>query len=167
MKPPTSRYRIVERDRKLVTVDTWAEGSDDADNTSTLSEAANDRILPESPNHEGTRQFYASAISVPGLIIPGLFGWHEMLEGRALTTHGWYDAAAPRIVYLTYAMVVRLTHFIATAAKVTLMLLAIGFWSSPWLLPTILVALVIAIRSGFVRSVITPWVDLSDQPDVE
>ena len=135
---PTSRYRVIEKDRRLFVIDTWAEGG-------------RPEQLPLPPV---SRSSPIPPVGAPKLALPKQIRFDGSAE---VTTHRFYDDRAPRTIKLDAASMqtlgrVKLGIMVASFAFV---LVVIG---NPWFLAAPFVLLNPAIRKG-VRKAVTAWLD--------
>ena len=157
--PPPSRYRIVEKDRRLTVIDTWAKGG----------------TLPAPPSATPQRPAgkQAAGVSSPNEI--GKDVLHRLAlaacldardpEGRPLfTTAPWFDARGPRSFALGRSGVRQLGATVLgliLVAIVTLILAATGDFAA-WFV----MVFVIALFAGRGKPLFTRWADrLASLPD--
>lgn len=132
--PPPSRYTVVERDRRLVVIDTWAEDA-----------GARERYYAQEPSAEDGR-------AMPMAMQRTAF------DGRSsLTTLALYDDKGPRTVALDpqSAAFVNGAKMVGLTAVFVYVFVVVLF-------PVALVALPVALSKGTrsaVRKQITAWLD--------
>lgn len=137
---PPSRYRIVERDRRLEVIDTWAEGSP----------TPRGPLDPSKPPR--------SILAV--LPAPEQAGF----DGRAtLTTHRAYDLKGPRTVLLDPGSVAMLGRLKLAALSVAFFYVLIVAVTTPWLLMAPVFLFQPTIREP-VRAWITKWLGRFEAP---
>ena len=132
---PSSRYRIFERDRRLVVVDNWAEGR------------------PE-------RQMATSRSPVGRDVKPGKLTQIAFDSRTALTTRRLYDAKGPRTVILDPASAATIDG-IKMALIVAVAVLTFVAVAAPYLLLPLLVLTQRKVRER-VRATATAWIDRRD-----
>ncbi|MCW3834774.1 hypothetical protein ACFQ1E_03080 [Sphingomonas canadensis] len=145
--PPT-RYRVVERGRRLEVIDTWARDGVPERPRSPLPAAG--RRDARQPRNAQPRP------AAPRRPAPA--------GSRTLVTSRWYDAKGPRAILLSAEAERKLGGARTTAigAGVAALVFAALFW------PLSLVALLFALfRAGAIRGWITVWLDKLDQADGE
>lgn len=135
-KPPPPRYRIFERDGRLVTIDTWAED--------TPAAPRDRRLGPIAPG---------DAIGAP--LVAALFRVRDAQGRRLLTTSPNWDRKGPRVIALSPKGERRIAALGLLSIGVTLVLLLVTLIDLDWLMPVIVVAAVLA---GAISSSRTSWV---------
>ncbi|WP_213979617.1 hypothetical protein [Sphingomonas sp. dw_22] len=133
MKPPATRYRVVEKGRRLVVIDTLTGA-------------------PVSEHGDGTLPAQPVRRSPAGVD-----------DGSVFITRAWYDEKAPRTVRLNYATRQRIKNIrfaIALAAAIFVVLLFL-FW--PFSLILFAVPLVQPKLHKQARGAVTRWIDGFDQ----
>lgn len=135
---PTSRYRVIEKDRRLFVIDTWADGG--RPEHAPISPASGASPIPPA--------------APPKLALPK----QTRFDGSAeVTTHRFYDDRAPRTIKLDAASMrtlgrVKLGMVVASFAFVLVVI------DNPWFIAAPFVLLNPAIRKG-VRKAVTAWLD--------
>ena len=139
MKPPPTRYRVVEKGRRLVVIDTLTgapvrEHRDPAPPASPMSRAQPVRQSPAGVD-----------------------------DGSVFTTKSWYDDKAPRTVRLNYASRKQLENSRFVIAIVVAVCVALSFLLWPFF-PFLLVVLLVQPKlRQQARAAATRWVDGLDQ----
>ncbi|MFA5963905.1 MAG: hypothetical protein WC804_07800 [Sphingomonas sp.] len=158
MRPPPSRYRVIERGGRLIVIDNWAKGGE----TQLVERVATSR-RPVSPPRHAPRGMMPPARDglLPRLVRVATVGAVDP-QGRPFwTTARWYDTKGPRSFALGRAGVQRLGHgllgLMALALAALIGLFVIGF---PMIV--ILGALVATLRNNF-STFVTNWVDRFEQ----
>ncbi len=131
--PPPSRYRIYERDRRLVVVDSWVEGRPDADMPG-LAPRARRRAMP--------------------------FGRLNRVafDGRMrLTTHTLLDNKAPRTIVLDPGSAATIERLKLVAAVLIAILVFVAV-TAPFALLALLALAQPRVRTR-IRAAITAWFD--------
>jgi hypothetical protein len=152
MRPPPTRYKVVERGRRLEVIDTWTGQS-----------ASSSVPLPLAGVRGGD-----FGTAPRDLSAPPASGRHAQtcsagLDSGTFVTRRWYDDKAPRTIRMNYSSRARLNNLrygIAVAVAL-LVVLAFLFW------PLALV-LVVAVTMNpkirmQIRAGITRWIDGFDQ----
>ncbi|QNQ09014.1 hypothetical protein [Sphingomonas alpina] len=143
---PTSRYRVIEKDRRLFVIDTWAEGGRPVQGAP-----------PSLPKSSGAAPVGPLKLSLPR---------QTRFDGSAeVTTHPFYDDRAPRTIKLDAARMqtlgqVKLGVFAASFAFALVVL------TNPWFLVAPLVLLNPGLRKG-VRRLLTAWLDRAERASAE
>lgn len=135
-KPPPPRYRIFERDGRLVTIDTWAED--------TPAAPRDHRLGPIAPG---------DAIGAP--LVAALFRVRDAHGRRLLMTSPNWDRKGPRVIALSPKGERRIAALGLLSIGVTLVLLLVALIDLDWMMPIIVVAVVLA---GALSSSRTSWV---------
>ena len=153
MKPPPSRYRVIERGGRLVTIDTW-------DKSGSAGRAADQPVArggarPVAPGESGMANRLADLLV--GLVC---MGTRDEQGRHVLATASFYDAKAPRDIVLGDAAT-RQVGNVLIGAFVALLIVAVILWSLPVLLVLAIPAL--AVSGGVIntsgRPAITRWLD--------
>jgi hypothetical protein len=143
---PASRYRVIEEDRRLFVIDTWAESG---------------RPVQTAPS-----PLPKSSGGAPAGLLRQSLPKQTRFDGSAeVTTHPFYDDRAPRTIKLDAARMqmlarVKLGVFAASFA------FALVVISNPWFLVAPLVLLNPGLRKG-VRSILTAWLDRAERESAE
>ncbi|OYY90388.1 MAG: hypothetical protein B7Y45_07110 [Sphingomonas sp. 28-66-16] len=129
---PPSRYRVIERDRRLVVIDDWAEGG------------ADKRLSAPSAMDAASRPVgKAKRIA---------------FDGRSrFTTHRLFDAKAPRTIVLDPGSAATIERLKLVAGVVVAILVFLAVTAPYLLLP--LVLLLQRRPRARIRSAITGWLD--------
>jgi hypothetical protein len=136
---PASRYRVIERDRRLFVIDTWADGGRPTPSMPSASSAS----PPSSPPSGPVR------LSLPKQI---------RFDGAAeLTTHAFYDDRAPRTIKLD-AVSMETIGKIKFGALIAAFVFTVMAIMEPWILLAPVLLFNTALRKG-VRKAITLWLD--------
>jgi hypothetical protein len=134
MKPPPTRYRVVEKGRRLVVIDT----------------------LTGAPVHEHP----ASGAPAQPPVQRSPAG---VDDGSVFTTQGWYDEKAPRTVRLNYATRQQIKNIRFVIAIVVAICVACSFLLWPFF-PFLLVVLLVQPKlRKQARAAATRWIDGFDQ----
>lgn len=153
MTPPRpTRYRVIERGRRLEVIDTWKEGGTPAPRGASPQSASRTLGPP------AARQGSTARDAVRAMAATQKRGHRH---SRVFTTSSWYDAKGPRPIVLGYEGEMRLKglRFLAGIGCVGALVLAVFFW------PMFLVAGFIALtRAGSMRRGIAAWLDKINQP---
>jgi hypothetical protein len=157
--PPPSRYRVVERDRRLVVVDTWDKCTPPAGVPTSPTPPTSRAPRPDLRGTMGAPPQRTGAIG--GLLVTLACGgamdgeWHPIL-----TTRDYYDARGPREIVLSPAAARRLGSLLSRAA-IGLAVIVVILWAVPYLL-FLLVGGFWAGIAGFssvARPAVTRWLD--------
>ena len=151
-EPPPSRYRIVEKDRRLTVIDTWAKDA-------TMSVPA----APGVQRRDNRQAAGASGSNGDGkavlhrLALAACLGARDA-EGRPVfTTYPWFDARAPRSFALGHSGERRLGSTmlgLILVAVIALILVATADFAA-WFA----MVFVIAIFAGRGKPLFTRWAD--------
>lgn len=152
MRPPPTRYKVVERGRRLEVID-----------TSTGKPASSPAPLPLAGVRGGD---FGTAPRDPSA--PPASGRHAQagsagLDSGTFVTRRWYDDKAPRTIRMNYVNRARFTNLrygIAIAVAL-LVVLAFLFWPFALIL-VVLVTVNPKIRAQ-IRAGVTRWIDGFDQ----
>ncbi|AJP73551.1 hypothetical protein [Sphingomonas hengshuiensis] len=145
MRPPPTRYKVVERGRRLEVIDTW-------------SGAVATPPMAETRERRGrTDRAPAPAPSRPAATAPA------DSRDTLFTTQPWYDDKAPRAIRESYANKARVQKFTQIAAFAVAVTLGLSVVLWPWV-PLLLVPLFFADESRRrLRAAATRWIDTLDQ----
>ncbi len=119
--PPPSRYRVVERDRRLVVIDTWDKGGSPA------------APLVSRPAQRGVIAARPSSGVGPLLVNLACVGAADGESRPILMTMEYYDAKGPREIILSPPAARRLGRLLSRAA-IALAVIAVLLWTFPYLL---------------------------------
>src|SRR3569832_2213095 len=160
--PPPSRYRVVERDRRLVVIDTWEKGApaSDARQAPHPIAGATPVARPATASRPGIAN-PRGATGLPAILVHiACMGSDDGAGHRILTTHEYYDAKGPRDIVLSVTAERRLgralTIFVAAVAAA----LVIGWFGMP--LFVLLFFSVIGINAAMasvIKPALTRWLD--------
>lgn len=154
MRPPPTRYKVVERGRRLEVIDTL-----------TGKPASSSVPLPLAEREIGRRR--DGDLSAPSPNPPvsggGARTGNAGLDSDIFVTRRWYDDKAPRTIRLNYVNRGRLTHLRYGIAIAAALLVVLAFWFWP-----LAIFLVFALAAGpklraQLRAGITNWIDGFDQ----
>lgn len=151
MRPPPTRYKVVERGRRLEVIDTLT------------GEPVSRPSVPLPP--AGTREEEIGSgprdLSAPPA--SGARAGSAGIDSNSFVTRRWYDDKAPRMIRMNYSNRARLTNLrygIAVAAAL-LVVLAFLFWPFALVL-VVAVTMNPKIRTQ-IRTGVTRWIDGFDQ----
>jgi hypothetical protein len=135
MKPPPTRYRVVEKGRRLVVIDTLTGAP--------VREHGDGRTPPPA---QPVRQSPAGVD-----------------DGSVFVTRRWFDKKAPRTVRLNYASRQQVKNFRFVIAVAAAILVSLSFLLWPFF-PILLVVLLVQpkLREP-ARAAVTRWIDGLDQ----
>lgn len=134
MKPPATRYSVVEKGRRLVVIDT---------RTGT----------PVSEHPDG-----GASPPLPVQRSPAVVD-----DGSVFTTRAWYDDKAPRTVRLNYATRQRIKNIRFAIAMAVAFCVALSFLLWPFF-PILLAVLLMQPKlHNHARGAVTRWIDGFDQ----
>lgn len=140
-KPPPPRYKIVERDGRLHTIDTWADQPS---------------IVPG--RHRADPIAAGDGIGAP--LVEALFRVRDAQGRRLLTTSPNWDRKGPRVIALSPKGERRIAALGLLSIGVILVLVLVALIDLDWLLPIVVVAVVLAgAMSSSRTSWITRWLD--------
>lgn len=130
--PPPSRYRVVERDRRLVVIDTWDKS---APPVGAPTPPAPSTSRPTRPDLRGAMSATPERKGgIGGLVVSLACGGAMDGEWRPiLTTKEYYDAKGPREIILSPPAAQRLGRLLSRAA-IALAVIAVLLWAFPYLL---------------------------------
>jgi hypothetical protein len=161
-EPPPPRYRIVERGRRLVVIDTWNKGVPSSDagpmpSTGVGSKATSRPAMATRPGFAGPR----GASGLNGLLVQiACFGSDDGAGHPILTTHEYYDAKGPRDITLSAAGERRLGRMLFNIAFALVFTVALMWFLLPLLVLLVFGAIAInASMKSFARPTITLWLD--------
>jgi len=160
--PPPSRYRVVERDRRLVVVDTWAKGAPPGDIRATPRPIAGGKPMPRpaTPPRPGIAD-PRGATGLAGLLVRiACMGSDDGAGHRILTTHEYYDAKGPRDIVLSATAERRLGRALTIVVAAVAVALVIGWFGMP--LFVLLFFGVIGINAAMasvIKPAVTRWLD--------
>jgi hypothetical protein len=166
-KPPPPRYRIVERQGRLIVTDTWAEGRPaQAKTPMTPMTGAATSPRPGAPGSTSRRTNDGGLIDTLGAaLVLGICARSTDSAGNPiLTTTNYYDVSGPREIVLAPASAKRLGRwllaFVAAAMAVMVLILATqwGFVAA-----FVLVGMIASSANTTARPVITRWLDRLEQ----
>lgn len=155
MRPPPTRYKVVERGRRLEVIDTLT--GEPVSRPSAPLPLAGTRGGEVGP---GPRDLSAAPSAAPA---NGAQAGSVGIDSNSFVTRRWYDEKAPRTIRLNYSNRARLTHLrygIAVAVAL-LVVLAFLFWPFALIL-AVLVTMNPKMRTQ-IRTGITRWIDGFDQ----
>jgi hypothetical protein len=158
-EPAPSRYRIVERDRRLTVIDTWAKGGASPPPGAAMIQRPGDRRATDAsgPNQSATNVLRRLALAA-------CLDARDA-EGRPLfTTSSWFDARGPRTFALGRSGVRRLgaTMLALMLAAIIVVILAATADIAAWLA----MVFVIGIFAGQGKPLSTRWADrFASMPD--
>jgi hypothetical protein len=160
VKPPASRYRIEERGRRLVTIDTWAaSGAVDPLPPRNGTDAAD-----VTPRTEHDSQAGRDLGNVQSLYETALRGGAQALTDRTLVTKNWFDLRGPRTITLSSLMAQELyvAIIVSLAAPLALFVIWLLFgWFGLFATGAIMAQLA---HGGKARERLAGWLDRGD-PD--
>ncbi len=133
MKPPPTRYRVVEKGRRLVVIDTQT------------GMPVREHPAGDAPAQPPVRRSPAGVD-----------------DGSVFTTRAWYDERAPRTVRLNYATRQQIKNIRFAIAIVVAICVALGFLFWP-VLVLLAVLLVQPKLRQQARAAVTRWLDGLDQ----
>ncbi len=140
-KPPPPRYKIVERDGRLHTIDTWADQPPTA-----LSRNRTDLI--------------AAGDGLGAPFVAALFRVRDAHGRRLLTTSPNWDRKGPRVIALSFAGERRIAALGLLSIGVLLVMLLLALIDLDWVMPIIVVAVVLAGALSSSRTgLVTRWLD--------
>lgn len=141
MRPPPSRYKVVERGRRLEVIDTWAARS------ATPAPAA----PAERPRDRADRAPRAAPAAAADA------------RDTLFTTRRWYDDKAPRAIRESYANKARLRK----AGQIASFTIAVAFALALLFAPATLIVLALLLvpeeSRRRLRAAATRWIDSFDQ----
>lgn len=160
--PPPPRYRVVERDRRLVVIDTWNKGAP----TSDPGPAPRPGVAGKAPSRPATttRPGIADGQGATGLagvlVRIACFGSDDGAGHPILTTHEYYDAKGPRDITLSAGGERRLGRMLINIGIALIFAVAVMWFLLPLLVLLVFGAIAInASMQSFARPAITLWLD--------
>ena len=140
-KPPPPRYKIVERDGRLLTIDTWA-----------------DRPAAAPPQRRAGPVAPGDAIGAP--LVAALFRVRDAQGRRLLTTSPNWDRKGPRVIALSPAGERRIAALGLLSIGLMLVGVLVALIDLNWLLPIVVVVVAVAgAMSSSRTSWVTRWLD--------
>ncbi len=153
MKPPPSRYRVIERGGRLIVIDTWEKGRSGGD---TVGAPAVQRAgMPTTMERAGP----LAAIS-RWLVALACVGARDDMGRPILTTSALYDEKGAREITLSPASEQRLGRVLALGLLIVAIVIVI-LWAFPFLFFVAIFggAMVSRVADSTVRAMITRWID--------
>lgn len=139
MRPPPSRYKVVERGRRLEVIDTWA--------------ARSATPAPASPAERPRDRADRAPRTAPAADV----------RDTLFTTRRWYDDKAPRAIRESYANKARLRK----AGQIASFTIAVAFALALLFAPATLIVLALLLvpeeSRRRLRAAATRWIDAFDQ----
>lgn len=151
-KPPPSRYRIVEKDRRLTVIDTWAkDGSLSAPAAPRVQRHDNKRAPGASGSGESSNDL------LHRLALAACRGARDPAGRPVFTTYPWFDTLAPRSFALGRSGGRRLGSAMLglILVAITVVMLAATADFAAWFA----MVFVIAIFAGRGKPLVTRWAD--------
>jgi hypothetical protein len=155
MQPPPSRYKVVERGRRLEVID-----------TRTGKPASSSVPLPLAGGARGgndLRRGRNDDLTAPPASGRGAQRGSAGIDSSSFTTRAWFDDKAPRTIRLNYANRARLLNLRWIVALAVALLVVASFWFWP-------LAIMLAFALAFgpklraqLRAASTRWLDGLDQ----
>ncbi|MDR6848163.1 hypothetical protein J2X47_002343 [Sphingomonas sp. BE270] len=138
MQPPPPRYKIFERDGRLITIDTWA-----------------DKTTPAPPATVARPSRSATDARIPAMLVAVAVPVRDASGRRLLTTGPSWDQKGPRVIALSPQGEQRVGRVLlfGIVALATLLLLAII--NIEWMLPFLIIGVAL---SSAIATVGLPWV---------
>jgi hypothetical protein len=160
--PPPPRYRIVERGRRLVVIDSWNKGgpTNDAGSAPTQNIGSNLSSRPTTKARPGLANLQ-SATGFAGLLVRiACLGSDDGAGHPILTTHEYYDAEGPRDITLSAAGERRLGRSLITLIIGLLLVVGLLWFLVPLLVVLFFGAIAVnASMNSFLKPAITLWLD--------
>ena len=160
--PPPPRYRVVERGRRLVVIDTWDKGAPASDagaapRPGVANKATSRSATTTRPGVAGPQ----GATGLAGLLVRiACFGSDDGAGHPIFTTLEYYDAKGPRDITLSAAGERRLGRMLINIAIALIFALAVLWFLLPLLVLLFFGAIAInASMRSFARPAITRWLD--------
>lgn len=154
MRPPPTRYKIVERGRRLEVIDTWS----------------GERVSSPSPcplaggsRSDDLRDRRPDDLSAPPASTKTPRAGTAGLDSDTFVTRGWYDDKAPRTIRLNFVNRARLTNLRYGFAVAIALLVVLAFWFWPFALILVFAVTVNPKLRTQLRASITKWIDGFDQ----
>lgn len=129
-QPPPPRYKIVERDGRLITIDTWAKKGPPAPNVPP----------PLTPRTD----FAAAGGGFGEMLVASLLTVRDEQGRRLLTTSPNWDRKGPRIIALSARGERRIGAVLVTLCILALLVIAAAIIDLDLLLPLVVIAIVVA-----------------------
>ena len=148
-EPPPPRYRVVERGRRLVVIDTWDKS--DAPAAQPVSQSMQRGMMGATPKASGIGSLLVRLACV---------GAADGNGRPILTTMEYYDAKGPREIILSDAAARRLGSALSRVAVALVVIVAMM-----WMFPILFFVLVagfwagIAALNSTAKPVVTRWID--------
>jgi hypothetical protein len=158
MQPPPSRYKVVERGRRLEVIDTRNGEPVRPPLTASPAERRTSPMLRKLGSGDGTRFTTSPLYDAKGPRTIKLGSG----DGTRFTTSPLYDAKGPRTIKLDYSAMARLRQLRFAVAIGVAVMIAIAFLAW-WMIPVAIVAIANAKTRSGVRAAITRWFDGFDQ----
>ena len=133
MEAPPTRYKVVERDRRLVVIDTRTGA-------------------PVREHGDGSRPALPVQRSPAGVD-----------DGSVFTTSAWYDEKAPRTIRMNFTTLQQIKNARFVAALVVALCIAFSYWLWPFFPFLLVVLLVQPKLRRQARASATRWIDGLDQ----
>src|SRR3569623_484248 len=165
--PPPTRYRVVERDRRLVVIDTRAKSAppDDA-NPAPRPGVAKPTARPANPTRRGIGSAQGASGLAGILVRIACMGSDDGAGHPVLSTVAYYDARGPRDITLSPAGERRLGRMLVTLAIGLLVAVVLLSLLLSFLMVLFLGAIAInAGMSSFAKPIVTSWLDGLDSLD--
>jgi hypothetical protein len=154
MRPPPTRYKIVERGRRLEVIDTWSGER--------VSSPA-PRPLAQGGRNDDLSDRRSDDLSAPPASAKTARAGSAGVDADTFVTRRWYDDKAPRTIRLNYSNRARLTNLRYGIAVGVAVLVALAFLFWPF---AVIVVLVVTLNPKLrtqLRAGITSWIDGFDQ----
>ena len=136
-QPPPPRYRIVEKDGRLVTIDTWAKRGAPPAGSSALP-GANPRRVSRS-----TGQFAGQVPGMPEKLVAAFLRVQGDDGRRLLTTGPNWDRKGPRVIALSPAGERRLGIVLAVAGIALAVAVLLALSDLDWFFPIVIVGVIL------------------------
>ena len=137
-QPPPPRYRIIEKDGRLVTIDTWAtRGVPPLPGSPAIPKADSRRASPSTGQRVG---------QVPGLpekLVAALLRVQDDDGRRLLTTGPNWDRKGPRVIALSPVGEKRLGTALAAAGIVLAVAVLLALSDLDWFFPIVIIGVVL------------------------
>ena len=157
MRPPPTRYKVVERGRRLEVVDTWS--GERVSSPSPRPLAGGGRV---GDIGDGPRDLSSPPSPAPSSGRGATTGGAG-LDSDTFVTRGWYDDKAPRTIRLNYSNRARLTNVRYGIAVAVAVLVALAFMFWPFAVILVLAVTLNPKLRTQLRAGITSWIDGFDQ----
>jgi hypothetical protein len=167
MQPPPPRYRIVERNGRLIVTDTWAENRPPRPEAPMVSMPGTPkRSSPATagrPTGTGVPRLPAGGLieTLGAILVLGLCaGSTDSAGNPILTTANYYDVNGPRDIVLAPAGAKRLGRWLL-GAVLAAMAMAVVMFATPWgfVVAFVLVGMIASNANTTARPAITRWLD--------